>query len=69
MQLRKVPTQLEEEVFDEEYEGQPEEGEDNEEFWGWEMVPIEEGEDREEDGFVETPGMPGAKRGEKEHPS
>ena len=69
VQLRKVPTQLEEEVFDEEYEGQPEEGEDNEEFWGWEMVPIEEGEDREEDGFVETPGMPGAKRGEKEHPS
>ena len=68
VQLRKVPTQLEDEVFEEEYEGQPEEGEDNEEVWGWEMVPIEEGEDREEDGIVETPGMPGAKRGEKEHP-
>ena len=68
VQLRKVPTQLEEEVFEEDYEVQTEEDEgEEEEVWGWELVPSEEGEDREEDGVVETPGMPGAKRGEKKH--
>ena len=66
VQLRKVPTQLEEEVFEEDYEVEPEEGEEEEEAWGWELVPSEsytsedwpaEGEDA-----VEAPGV--TRRGE-----
>ena len=67
VQLRKVPTQLEEVVFEEEYEGQPEEGEEEEEeVWGWELVPSESStsEDRLAEGedAVEAPGV--TRRGE-----
>ncbi|XP_064183370.1 proteoglycan 4-like [Anguilla rostrata] len=69
VQLRKVPTQLEEEVFEE----QPEvEEEEDGETWGWELAPREsygspeECEDAaSEEGALETPGMRGDRRGER----
>ncbi|KAJ8416941.1 hypothetical protein AAFF_G00328190 [Aldrovandia affinis] len=64
--LRKVPTQLEEEVFEEEPDV---EEEDDGETWGWELAPRESygsSEDLEdvasEEGALETPGMKGARR-------
>ncbi|XP_074514109.1 uncharacterized protein LOC141782002 [Sebastes fasciatus] len=62
VQMKKVPTQPEEEVFQEEAEVM--EGEEEEEAWGWELVPPDDWEGEVVDGAVETPGMPGAKRGE-----
>ena len=66
VQLRKISTQLEEEVDEEEPEVEEEE---EDEAWGWELVPSEsygsedwEGEEYEE-GAVETPGM--TRRGER----
>ncbi|GAA6231232.1 titin-like isoform X1 [Lates japonicus] len=58
--MQKVPTQPEEEVFEEEAEEM--EGEEEEEAWGWELVPPEDWEGEVVDGALETPGMPGAKR-------
>ncbi|XP_023274269.1 neurofilament medium polypeptide-like, partial [Seriola lalandi dorsalis] len=60
VQMKKVPTQPEEEVFEE--EGEEMEGEEDEEAWGWELVPQEDWEDEGVDGALETPGMPGGKR-------
>lgn len=62
VQMKKVPTQSEEEVFEEEAEEM--EGEEEEEAWGWELVPAEDWEGEGVDGVLETPGMPGGKRGE-----
>lgn len=62
VQMKKVPTQPEEEVFEEEQEEI--EGEEDEEAWGWELVPTEDWEGEGVDGALETPGMPGSKRGE-----
>lgn len=62
VQMKRVTTQPEEEVFEEEFEGD----EDNEdvEAWGWDLVPTEDWEGEVEEGALETPGMPGARRGE-----
>lgn len=60
VQMKRVTTQPEEEVC----EKGPEEGEVEEESWGWDLVPSEDWEGEEVDGAVETPGMPGARRGE-----
>ena len=57
--MKKVPTQQEEEVFEEE-----EVGEEEEEAWGWELVPPDDWDGEGVDGVLETPGMPGGKRGE-----
>ncbi len=72
MPLRKVSTQFEEEVLEEEVEVEFEdEYEDEEEAWGWEAASREsygsEGsEDRYlEEGALETPGMLGSRRGER----
>lgn len=62
VQMKKVPTQPEEEVFEE--EAQEMEGEEEEEAWGWEVVPTEDWEGEGVDGALETPGIPGGKRGE-----
>lgn len=62
VQMKKVPTQPEEEVF--EVEDEEVEGEEEEEAWGWELVPPEDREGEGVDGALETPGMPGGKRGE-----
>lgn len=66
VQLRKVATQPEEEVFEEEFPAADEEAEDEEdEAWGWELVPQEPDQDWEgerEEGAVEVPGL--ARRGE-----
>lgn len=62
VQMKKVPTQPLEEVF--EKEGEVMEGEEEEEAWGWELVPTEDWEGEGVDGMLETPGMPGGKRGE-----
>lgn len=59
VQVKKVPTRLEEEVFEE----VPEE-EEEEEVWGWELLPAEDWMGEGLDGAVETPGPPGSKRGE-----
>nr|XP_023853888.1 neurofilament heavy polypeptide-like [Salvelinus alpinus] len=68
VQLRKISTQLEEEVFEEEPE---KELESDNEGWGWELVPRDSsgstedwGEEPLEGDARETPGMPGASRGE-----
>lgn len=57
VQVRKLPTQPEEEVFKE----VPEE---EEEVWGWELSPAEDWIATDLNGAVETPGPPGSKRGE-----
>ncbi|CAB1414344.1 unnamed protein product [Pleuronectes platessa] len=63
VQMKKVATQPEEEVFEEEYEAEEEtEQEEEEEVWGWELVPRDSGgsEDWEGDtqeGALEVPGM------------
>lgn len=62
VQMKKVPTQPEEEVL--EVEAQEVEGEEEEEAWGWELVPPEDWEVEGVNGALETPGMPGGKRGE-----
>ncbi len=62
VQMKKVPTQPEEEVLEEEAEEM--EGEEEEEAWGWELVPPEDWEGEGVDGALETPGIPGGKRGE-----
>ncbi|KAL7882201.1 hypothetical protein AOLI_G00090500 [Acnodon oligacanthus] len=67
VQMRKVSTQMEEEVFEEEMLEVEEE--DEEETWGWELAPQDSygSEDLEylEEGALETPGMPGGRRGER----
>lgn len=72
VELRKVSTQLEEELFEEEVEVEFEaEYEDEEEAWGWEVASREsygsEGSEERylEEGALETPGMPGGRRGER----
>lgn len=62
VQMKRVTTQPEEEVFKEEAEEV--EGEEEEEAWGWELVPDEDWEGEGVEGAMETPGMPGARRGE-----
>lgn len=66
VQLRKVATQPEEEVFQEEFSVADEEAEQGEdEAWGWELVPQELDQDWEgegEEGAVEVPGL--TRRGE-----
>lgn len=62
VQMKKVPTQPEEEVLEEETEEIY--GDEEEEAWGWELVPPEDWEGEGVDGAVETPGTPGSKRGE-----
>lgn len=62
VQVKKVPTQPEEEVFEEETEEK--EGAEEEEAWGWELVPSEDRGGEGVDGAVETPGPPSSKRGE-----
>lgn len=70
VQLRKVSTQFEEEVFEEEFEAEFE-AEDEEEAWGWEVASRDsygsEGSEERylEEGALETPGMPGGRRGER----
>lgn len=64
VQMKRVTTQPEEEVFEE--EGEKNEEEHEEEAWGWELVPQEDWECQELMGALETPGMPGARRGELE---
>lgn len=60
--MKRVKTQAEEEVFEEKSEEVI--GEEDEEAWGWELVPPEHWEGEGVEGALETPGMPGAKRGE-----
>lgn len=62
VQVKKVPTQPEQEVFEEETEEK--EGAEEEEAWGWELVPSEDRGGEGVDGAVETPGPPSSKRGE-----
>lgn len=70
VQLRKVSTQIEEEVFEEEVEVEYE-AEDEDEAWGWEVASRDsygsEGSEERylEEGALETPGMPGGRRGER----
>lgn len=70
VQLRKVSTQIEEEVFEEEFEVEFE-AEDEDEAWGWEVASQDsygsEGSEERylEEGALETPGMPGGRRGER----
>lgn len=59
VQVKKVPTRLEEEAFEE-----VPEDEEEEEVWGWELLPSEGWTGEGLDGAVETPGPPGSKRGE-----
>lgn len=66
VQIKKIPTQPEEEVLEEEFEVK-EEAEQDEEAWGWELVPrdsygSEDWEGEGEDGALEVPGM--TRRGE-----
>lgn len=56
VQVNKVPTRLEEEVFEEVAE--------KEEIWGWELLPFGDWTDEGLNGAVETPGPPGSIRGE-----
>lgn len=62
VQLKKVPTQPEEEVFEE--ETKEKEDAEEEEAWGWELVPSEDRGGEGVDGAMETPGPPSSKRGE-----
>lgn len=63
VQVRKVPTQPEEEVYEEDTE-EKESDEEEEDAWGWELVPSEDRGGEGVDGAVETPGPPSSKRGE-----
>lgn len=58
VQMRKISTQYEEEV--EEFHAEVQEEEDS---WGWELVPSDDWEGELEEGAVETPGF-GGRRGE-----
>ncbi|XP_067458813.1 uncharacterized protein [Thunnus thynnus] len=62
LQMKKVPTQPEEKVFEE--EAGEMQGTEEEEAQDWELVPTEDWEGEGVDGALETPGMPGGKRGE-----
>lgn len=62
VQMKKVPTQQEEVVFKEETEDIT--ADEEEEAWGWELVPSEDWEGEGLDGAMETPGPPGSKQGE-----
>lgn len=62
VEMKRVTTQPEEEVFEE--EGEKMVADEDEEVWDWELVPPEDWEGEGVDGALETPGMPGAKRGE-----
>lgn len=62
VQMKKVPTQPEEEVFQQETEEI--DGDEEEEVWGWELVPLEDWGGEGMDGVVETPSTPGSKGGE-----
>lgn len=62
VQMSKVPTQPEEEVL--EMQAEETTGEEDEEAWGWELVPPEDWPGERVDGALETPGIPGGKRGE-----
>lgn len=71
LQLQKIPTQKEEEVFEEEFKDENEEEEEEEETWGWELVPAESYEAEKvdstlENGAIETPGGTNDERGERE---
>lgn len=66
VQMKKIATQPEEEVFEEEF-GAEEEAVEEEEFWGWELVPeesygSEDWEGEGEDGALQVPGV--TRRGE-----
>lgn len=70
VELTKVPTQPEEEVFEEEAEAEAEfEAQDEDEAWAWEVASRDsygsEGSEYLEEGALETPGMPGGRRGER----
>lgn len=71
VELRKVSTQFEEEVFEEEFEYEAEYEDEEEEAWGWELASRDsygsEGSEEQylEEGALETPGMPGGRRGER----
>ncbi|XP_076120435.1 uncharacterized protein LOC143100804 [Alosa pseudoharengus] len=58
VQMRKISTQNEEEV-----EELQEEVQEEEDSWGWELVPTDDWEGELEEGAVETPGF-GGRRGE-----
>lgn len=60
--MKKVPTQPEEVMFQQETEEI--DGDEEEEVWGWELVPPEDSGGEGMDGVVETPGTPGSKGGE-----
>lgn len=67
VEMKKVSTQPEEEVFEEEFEAEEEAGQEDEEAWGWELVPRDSyGSDdleREvQDEALEVPGV--TRRGE-----
>lgn len=66
VQLRKVATQPEEEVFEEEFKADEEAEQEEEEAWGWELVPREsydsEDWEGEQEGALEVPGV--TRRGE-----
>lgn len=65
--MKKVATQPEEEVFEEEYEAEEEAEHEEDEAWGWELVPrdsygSEDWEGEGEEGALEVPGV--TRRGE-----
>lgn len=67
VQMKKIATQPEEEVFEEEFGVEEEAVQDEEEAWGWELVPqesygSEDWEGEGEDGALEVPGV--TRRGE-----
>lgn len=67
VQMKKIATQPEEEVFEEEFGAEEETIQEEEEVWGWELVPeesygSEDWEGEGEDGAVEVPGV--TRRGE-----
>lgn len=67
VQMKKIATQPEEEVFEEEFGAEEEAVEEEEEVWGWELVPeesygSEDWEGEGEDGALQVPGV--TRRGE-----
>lgn len=67
VQMKKIATQPEEEVFEEEFGAEEEAVQEEEEVWGWELVPqesygSEDWEGEGEDGALEVPGV--TRRGE-----
>lgn len=62
VQIKKVPTQPEEEVFQQDVEET--DGDEEEEVWAWELVPPEDWGGEGNNKVVETPGTPGSKGGE-----